>query len=112
MGTNYYIETEKCECCDRSDMIHIGKSSCGWVFSLHETEELKSLENWITKLLHGTISDEYGREIDFRSMINTISNRSFGKIGSKDYGLWKIENGKEKFVTSGKTWQMVEGEFS
>ena len=112
MGTNYYIETEVCECCDRSDIIHIGKSSCGWVFSLHETEELKSLGDWIPVLLSGTIKDEYGRHMDLRTMLDNITRRSFGKKGEKDYGLWKMENGKEKFVNSGNTWQMVEGEFS
>lgn len=30
MGTNYYAIKNLCECCNRSDEEHIGKSSAGW----------------------------------------------------------------------------------
>lgn len=35
MGTNYYIRYNICDCCDRYDELHIGKSSVGWQFSFH-----------------------------------------------------------------------------
>lgn len=32
MGTNFYFRFNMCDCCDRYDEIHIGKSSGGWQF--------------------------------------------------------------------------------
>ncbi len=35
MGTNYYLYVDTCECCDRPDeIIHIGKKSFGWAFTI------------------------------------------------------------------------------
>ena len=112
MGTNYYLETDECECCGRNESIHIGKSSCGWVFSLHQTNELKSLEDWIPKLLSGKIKDEYGSTISLQGMLNIITQRSFGIKDSENYGLWTIKDGIEFHIKSGNTWAMVSGEFS
>jgi len=39
MGTNYYIRYNLCNCCNRYDEIHIGKSSAGWQFSFHAVDD-------------------------------------------------------------------------
>lgn len=72
MGTNYELYYNKCQCCGRSDSIHIGKSSAGWrfIFQKHEgvVENIAQLKELTAK---GEIVDEYGR---------TISNEDFWKL--------------------------------
>jgi hypothetical protein len=73
MGTNYYHRTNICECCNRYDETHIGKSSGGWTFSFQgfkkayeddETEEVLSYADWLNRLQSGgKIFDEYGDEV-------------------------------------------------
>jgi len=47
MGTNYYAHFEPCPHCGRAKRVeHIGKSSGGWTFSFHATEEIRSWEDW------------------------------------------------------------------
>lgn len=68
MGTNYYWIKEDTTCphCGRRDhdevRIHIGKSSCGWCFSLHVDPSIgiRSLDDWIERFDTGFIEDEYG----------------------------------------------------
>lgn len=62
MGTNYYIVSEPCKTCHHEpDRLHIGKSSAGWCFGLHVTDEFKTLEDWRSKIESGAkIQDEYG----------------------------------------------------
>lgn len=65
MGTNYYVETNKCTCCGRSDTQHIGKSSGGWTFSFRGYEQIRSYAEWVPILKAGRIYDEYGGEKSF-----------------------------------------------
>jgi len=60
MGTNYYHETNICECCQRCDVTHIGKSSYGWMFTFHGTDTIRSWAEWKEALKSGRIRDEYG----------------------------------------------------
>lgn len=50
MGTNYYLrlKSEICPHCGRGDegLLHIGKSSAGWCFSLHVMNRIQSLDDW------------------------------------------------------------------
>lgn len=78
MGTNFYHEPlvgEVCSHCgrgDHADLVHIGKSSAGWQFSFHATDEIRSAAAWFTALERGKISDEYGLQwslTDFRNMV-------------------------------------------
>lgn len=39
MGTNYYLRYNICDCCNRYDELHIGKSSGGWQFLFHSVDE-------------------------------------------------------------------------
>ena len=118
MSTNYYAKEEACQCCGhKPEQLHIGKSSCGWLFSLHQTEELQNIEDWIIYLSHNrnSIVDEYGRGIPFPELINTIMDRSFSPlVASEEPGLLYYDeiDHESKKKMSGDTWIMLEGEFS
>ena len=75
MGTNYYVATNHCECCDRYDEeYHIGKSSYGWAFSFHgyPAERLVSWKQWKEFLKNKIIMDEYHERIDYDSFVDMI----------------------------------------
>ncbi len=108
MGTNYYAHFNTCTCCARHDEVHIGKSSAGWVFSLHGVRkedredcehrsgtlfealescgltELTSLEHWKTFLGQPdvTIFDEYGDAVTLERLLQRVTERTFD--GSAD----------------------------
>ena len=69
MGTNYYLTKERnyCHHCGRKDVEtkHIGKSSSGWVFSLHvyPEEGIHDLSDWTKKFPDGKITNDYGHSI-------------------------------------------------
>ena len=105
MGTNYYLKQEcnaPCEHCDLQPL-HIGKSSGGWVFSLHvyPTVEdgqkcIDDLDDWIelfTKNPTG-IYDEYDRPVTVLEMMHIITDRHWSddpdyfKKPMKDGGSW------------------------
>ena len=93
MGTNFYFETNKWKQCGHAEnRIHIGKSSYGWYFALHVIPEMNinNLEDWrnYIKNNEGVILDEYGDELSYPELIDTIANRSYeGKNNwsKKDY---------------------------
>jgi hypothetical protein len=83
MGTNYYIWVKpgmtvpnagECE------LLHIGKSSMGWVFSLRVYPErgINTLYDWLPIILNSNnaIRDEYLRHITAHEMLETITCRS------------------------------------
>ena len=84
MGTNYYYYKEPaCSCCGRKgEAIHIGKSSCGWCFSLHvgyQYEDIpRTIADWkdAFKVSGSFIEDEYGTVVPVDEMIDNIENRS------------------------------------
>jgi len=56
MGTNYYAHFDPCPHCGRPKTEeHIGKSSWGWTFSFHGTEEIRSWSDWKKILSHPTV---------------------------------------------------------
>ena len=100
MGTNYFLETNKCECCNRSNKIHIGLSSYGWSFNFRgysgetgyivdandqslevpEDFQLKSWKQWKEYLKDKPIIDEYGDSVsyeDFVEMVETYKSPEF-----------------------------------
>jgi len=75
MGTNYYVATNHCECCDRYDEeYHIGKSSYGWAFSFrgYRPERLVSWKQWKEFLKDKIIMDEYRERIDYDWFVQFI----------------------------------------
>lgn len=64
MGTNYYHHRYVCPTCGKSDVEHIGKSSGGWAFSFHGTEQIRSWADWQEVLQRGgSIVNEYGEAL-------------------------------------------------
>lgn len=86
MGTNYYLHVNVCACCKRAEkVLHIGKSSAGWCFSLHVNPNDKwwddgtpDLNAWkeLWSNPQNEIRDEYGSTIDAESMLRLITQRS------------------------------------
>ena len=75
MGTNYYVATNHCECCDRYDVeYHIGKSSMGWAFSFrgYPAERLESWKQWKEFLKDQIIMDEYHERKDYDWFVQFI----------------------------------------
>ena len=82
MGTNYYYDLYKGSV-ELEEELHIGKSSVGWVFSMHVIPEknLNSLHEWVAFILsaHGNIRNEYGKNIYLGELLRTITERKFDK---------------------------------
>lgn len=85
MGTNYYCETGKkikktCDCGfehEIPEVLHIGKNSFGWCFTLHGTDTLKCFRDWLPVLKRAErIYNEYGEEISFDQMCKIILKAS------------------------------------
>lgn len=91
MGTNYYFHPplkNVCEHCGRGDsageedpVLHIGKSSAGWCFSLHIYPELnlRTFDDWQHKLTQPgvVVRDEYGDPVRVEHLLETITARSW-----------------------------------
>jgi hypothetical protein len=101
MGTNYYLMTDVCPHCGRSEeKVHIGKSSAGWSFSfraykaecgtlMHDGVSITTTQDWRDILSGGLIMDEYDREIsesDFWMMV-------YKKRGGRNHARWYPLNG-------------------
>ena len=82
MGTNYYAQVHRCKHCDhpRSE-IHIGKSSAGWTFSFHATDELRSWAQWREFLGRPEVEirDEYERPVGFGEFCDLVESKRHEK---------------------------------
>ena len=93
MSTNYYLHTTPCSCCGRDDpALHIGKSSGGWCFSLHVTEEITSLEDWKQEFKNGVIKDEYDRVLTHEEILAVITERSWP---NRSFSGWPYKTASE-----------------
>ena len=113
MGDNYYWYPNKkphcanCSCFDY-ERIHIGKSSYGWVFSLHVVGNLRTLEDWKEKLnSSGFIVDEYGNSIEVNVMLEIIEKR-FYRAGAE----LRRHTGDHVKGHGDGTYDYIAGEFS
>jgi hypothetical protein len=127
MGTNYYWEQPACDACGRApERIHIGKSSSGWCFALHVTDQIRSYGEWVRVFdTPGRIVDEYGDVIPTSTMLDIISERR-GHGGPPPTEAWLANNyavpGPRGLVRhqlgpyclghGEGTWDLVPGEFS
>jgi len=78
MGTNYYARINCCEHCDRPEkIIHIGKSSAGWTFSFHATDEIRSWLEWKEFLdkPNVRIFNECNEEISFEDFEKLVESK-------------------------------------
>lgn len=139
MGTNYYLHTEEkppCNECGRgyeSEPRHIGKSSCGWVFSLHiyPEEGIHDLPDWerLWSAPNTYILDEYGTRTSVEKMRAVITERRHKEAWNKApfmYNSWEEfhqQNGSmqgphgllraRRAMKHGEgTWDCHDGDFS
>ena len=75
MGTNYFARVNLG---GPSVRLHIGKSSRGWCFGLHVTDEITSLDDWRAVFAQPfvTIVDEYDEVIPASVMLGIITERT------------------------------------
>lgn len=110
MGTNYYLVGDCCPACGRGDeRQHIGKSSAGWCFALHVTEDVKSLEDWQARWSApgAKIVNEYGDTITPAEMLSAITDRSHPR------GLSRHQvDGRHCIGHGNGTFDLLPGEFS
>lgn len=139
MGTNYYLHKNACKCCKRSQqVIHIGKSSGGWCFSLRvyppmypgdeSDSPLLNFEQWKALIEDpaSVILDEYDSPVDATDMLKTISERSWPKKSamtaadlSRNHAfegpnnlLRHIVDGSHCIGNGEGTWDYIVGDFS
>lgn len=134
MGTNYYIRFNICDCCDRYDELHIGKSSVGWQFTFHaidnsqillrefdpkymllddnETtikissfQEWKSfIEKYVVEFKTAKIFNEYDEEEDVQELLGLIELKRSEKNHQADH--MKENN---YYSTAGNDYSDTEG---
>ncbi len=78
MSTNFYARNNPCETCGRSnEEIHIGKSSCGWTFAFHATDEIRSYKEWLIFLSKKDIKivDEYNNKWSLQEFIDLVESK-------------------------------------
>lgn len=82
MGTNYYARYNICDCCDRYNELHIGKSSFGWKFlfrgyTKEEDLDIQTFENWknFLKSEDVKIFDEYDEKVEYQRFIEFIEKK-------------------------------------
>lgn len=104
MGTNYYFKPFNVG--HRSIApIHIGKSSCGWKFVFHSTEEFKTSEDWFKVLKSGVIRSEYNEIISFSDFKEMINVKRFEQSSCN----WEFFGHK---YYNDRKYDYLEGEFS
>lgn len=133
MGTNFYAHVDPCgECGHAATVVHIGKSSRGWVFSLHVGGDApEHLRGWTTFLKRKgvVIKDEYSRVVSLEDLLEIITKRAGRERGTTSstsmgegaffdpyVGLWRVSpNGawsNHRTPVMGKTYDLCRGEFS
>ncbi|RLC88676.1 MAG: hypothetical protein DRJ03_02025 [Chloroflexi bacterium] len=130
MGMNYYW-IGKCRDCGHLQKRHIGKSSCGWYFSLHVIPGvIDTLADWRLRFADegSFIHDEYGNAITAQAMLEGITQRSGPPTSPPDHSADRLARnyaevgvnnllryvvGEACCVGHGEgTWSYVTGEFS
>ena len=129
MSTNYYWHEKPapCHACghDKSKILHIGKSSMGWVFMLHidSEESLSTLEDWQDRWAESgsKILSEYGTLIPIDQMNDIILDReNTGDVWSLNeqiaYRATQGPNGLYRGLSNfapadNATYDLVTGEF-
>lgn len=121
MGTNYYLVYEEkppCSACCRPFEVrreHIGKSSWGWMFSLHVIPELgiNELDDWKREWSKpGTfIENEYGEKLEPEKLLSIITDRRAGRFSNSEEPS-RHHPGPHCFGPGKGTYDLIPGEFS
>jgi hypothetical protein len=113
MGKNYYWTPDPCPTCGHGETIHIGKSSAGWQFSFHGTDDIRSWENWQAILAgKGTIADEYGVELTLDEFRSVVEDRGGGLLNHHDYCAVRYPNSFWSGWKDAEGYSFSPGEFS
>jgi hypothetical protein len=130
MGVNYYLHTPpECVYCGAGgEILHIGKSSFGWCFSLHVIPgRFDDLDDWASlwSIEGYTIYDENENLVSAAKMRQVITERTRPLRVTKDFDFTAndAELGPNNLLRSvidghhcighGKgTWDLIVGEFS
>ena len=100
MGTNYYWRHDICECCNRSNTLHIGKDSGGWTFSFqaHDYPPIRSYQMWLENLrADGIIEDEYGKEVSLEDFMQMVERKRKEKHDHHTYCVANYRNHRGTF---------------
>ena len=78
MGTNYYAVKKKPSLYNR--MIHIGKSSAGWLFLFHDCDEFHTypqFKKWLEREVPNeyVLCNEYNEEISKEELLDIIDTK-------------------------------------
>lgn len=121
MGTNYYLHQKSessCSHCGHDPgerILHIGKSSYGWCFSLHVIPELgiNGLYDWIPLWNNHQIKNEYDEIISPSDMLAIITLRAPGNYSPIGVEPRRNELDGESCIGHGEgSWDLIRGEFS
>ena len=100
MGTNYYAVKKKPSLYNRN--IHIGKSSCGWLFLFQDNDEYHTypqFKKWLENNVDTgeyILFNEYNEEISKEELLNIIDTiqkdeHSLSNPKNFDYGTKNID---------------------
>lgn len=140
MGTNYYLRLSgdmmhRLKDGEPEEELHIGKSSGGWVFSLrvHPEHNINTIRDWVRLFRkdNNRIFNEYGDEVTWEEMLDTIARRSWkkrkfpdGRYSSEEQYAWDnhaslgpnglLRHGwsDSRVRAGGGTWDYINYEFS
>ncbi len=112
MGTNFYVRINPCKTCGESkEVIHIGKSSMGWTFTFHATDEITSYKQWLEVLSNKDVKifDEYDREVSLKSFKELVESKTNEKY---NHAIECADDIYDKSYLDEDGHSMSEGEFS
>jgi len=117
MGTNYSIYIPNEDPTQDGKELHIGKSSMGWVFSLHIYPEqgINTLYDWLPLMLNteNVIQDEYGRNVSCQYMLEQITCRGRDEPvewSDTDWAMNSAELGPKNLVRGIELYGRTHGE--
>ena len=87
MGTNYYVQLNKCKECGKCEKeIHLGKSSSGWQFSFqyNNGEYYKNVPEMKKWLKDKDIYNEYNEKVSYKDFWKMVKNKMKGKNHTKE----------------------------
>lgn len=107
MGTNFYAHTNVCACCNRFDLVHLGKRSGGWTFSFQGSDTVRNFDDWCNLVRSADrIEDEYGYPLTADEMIKEAQTWQVGK-GKRHADYYHDGNWTDQYGHS-----FSDGEFS
>ena len=113
MGTNYFIHEPKCDHCGHQpELVHIGKSSYGWKFLFHATDDCVTKQDWEHRLLEKQIVDEYNRFVTYTEFFEMVEAKQQGidhtTASAQEWGSWSPD---ERWYLDPDGYYFCQGEF-